>query len=216
MPQTQEIHLAITLVAISFLFISCQSVKIITDVYERLCPKINIGGQLICESNTFIEYAISLANLFTCINSSANFLVYMLRGKKFRDLFFATYCPCRRNDSYARGRNVIGGASMASRSIVYSIRHKPESDHRAHNHAHHPHDEIHVSPMSPQHVGLLDGPVVPPHNAPPKRRNNPPLVSSLSADNASIRKKLFMDKDHRKATEKRRMKLFRRKSSEQV
>jgi hypothetical protein len=40
----------------------------------------------------------SLANLLSCINSSANFLVYMLRGKKFRDAFVVTYgCGLRRN-----------------------------------------------------------------------------------------------------------------------
>jgi len=38
----------------------------------------------------------SLANLLSCINSSANFLVYMLRGKKFRDAFLVTYgCKIR-------------------------------------------------------------------------------------------------------------------------
>ena len=48
-----------------------------------------------CESTPSFEVVISLANLSTCVNSAANFLVYMLRGKKFRDLFLDTYCCCR-------------------------------------------------------------------------------------------------------------------------
>jgi hypothetical protein len=47
-----------------------------------------------CDSPWFIEVAVSLANLSTCVNSAANFLVYMLRGKKFRDMFLETYCRC--------------------------------------------------------------------------------------------------------------------------
>ena len=44
-----------------------------------------------CRSTPFIDTAISLSNLFAVINSAANFLIYMLRGKKFRDLFVKTY-----------------------------------------------------------------------------------------------------------------------------
>ena len=52
-------------------------------------------GKSVCESTPSFEVVISLANLSTCVNSAANFLVYMLRGKKFRDLFLDTYCCCR-------------------------------------------------------------------------------------------------------------------------
>ena len=37
------------------------------------------------------NFLFSLANLFACINSAANFLIYMLRGKKFRKAFLSTY-----------------------------------------------------------------------------------------------------------------------------
>jgi hypothetical protein len=98
-PKKHEVSLAITLVAISVLFICCQSLKIVTDVYELFCEKIEIrgtfGGAMVCVNNPIIEVVIILANLSTCVNSAANFLVYMLRGKKFRDLFLETYCCCR-------------------------------------------------------------------------------------------------------------------------
>ena len=44
-----------------------------------------------CLTNDFIEWAISISNLLTVVNSAANFLIYMLRGKKFRDIFLQTY-----------------------------------------------------------------------------------------------------------------------------
>ncbi len=103
-----------TLVTISLLFIICQSVKIIADVYELFCVKEERSdGKMTCDSNAFIETAISLSNLSTCVNSSANFLVYMLRGKKFRDLFLETYC-CK-NPSSTSG---TGGAASAAGSGV--------------------------------------------------------------------------------------------------
>ena len=53
------------------------------------------SGNSVCNSTPFFDVVISLANLSSCVNSAANFLVYMLRGKKFRDLFLDTYCCCR-------------------------------------------------------------------------------------------------------------------------
>ena len=44
-----------------------------------------------CLTNDFVEWAISISNLLTVVNSAANFLIYMLRGKKFRDIFLQTY-----------------------------------------------------------------------------------------------------------------------------
>ena len=40
-------------------------------------------------STNFSNY--SFANLLPCVNSAANFLVYMLRGEKFRSAFVRTY-----------------------------------------------------------------------------------------------------------------------------
>ena len=58
-----------------------------------------------CQSTAFIDTAISISNLLTVINSAANFLVYMLRGKKFRDLFLQTYfrkCICMSQEKRCR------------------------------------------------------------------------------------------------------------------
>ena len=119
MPKKQEVNLAITLVGISLLFILCQSVKMITDMYERLCEKKDLGGIKQCTSSLFIETAISLANLSSCINSAANFMVYMIRGKKFRDLFLETYC-------WKRPKFTSNFGNKSARSVVYSIKRRDE------------------------------------------------------------------------------------------
>ena len=51
-----------------------------------------------CESIPALETIITLSNLLMCINSAANFLMYMVRGTKFRRAFLQTYAcrPCRR------------------------------------------------------------------------------------------------------------------------
>ena len=96
-----EIELGVTLVAISLVFVVCQSIKLIPDIYEIIvCDHFSHSSQeLSCHAPVFIDALMSLANLFCCINSAANFLFYMLRGKKFRDAFKQTYFSTCRLDS---------------------------------------------------------------------------------------------------------------------
>ena len=93
-----EVDLGITLVAISMMFIFCQSIKVIPDIYEMitcdhfaLAQKNEMERMEGCSSTLIIDTFASLGNLFCCINSAGNFLLYMLRGKKFRDAFTQTY-----------------------------------------------------------------------------------------------------------------------------
>ena len=57
--QEQEISLGITLVAVSVLFIACQSVKIVPDLYELIfCGKhteVKDGGTMECPSTRAID-----------------------------------------------------------------------------------------------------------------------------------------------------------------
>ena len=86
---------AITLLSISMMFVICQSVKLVPDIYElTVCNHFKIakeGHDENCHNPLNIDVATSLGNLFCCINSAANFLLYMVRGKKFRDAFNGTY-----------------------------------------------------------------------------------------------------------------------------
>ena len=89
---------AITLLSISMMFVICQSVKLVPDIYElTVCNHFKIakeGHDENCRNPLNIDVATSLGNLFCCINSAANFLLYMVRGKKFRDAFYGTYFAC--------------------------------------------------------------------------------------------------------------------------
>ena len=93
-----ERDMAITLVAISLMFVICQSIKLVVDIYElTVCDfsKIAIEGHdPECHNPTKIDVIASLGNLFVCINSAANFLVYMIKGKRFREAFCHSYFSC--------------------------------------------------------------------------------------------------------------------------
>jgi len=87
--QRQEHRLGILLVGISVLFISCQSFKIIPDVYEVIyCEEPSSG----CDTTPFISTCISLSHLLVCFNSAANCIMYLLIGEKFRKIFCDTFC----------------------------------------------------------------------------------------------------------------------------
>ena len=92
--QRQEHKLGILLVAISILFILCQSFKMIPDLYEIMyCESIAN-----CESTPFVTFCVNLSHLLVCFNSSANFVIYLLGGEKFRRAWCQTYL-CRKADS---------------------------------------------------------------------------------------------------------------------
>ena len=94
--QRQEHKLGILLVSISILFISCQSFKIIPDLYEVMyCPE---RGTENCQVTDFINHCITLSHLLVCFNSSANFVIYLLGGEKFRRVWCETYM-CKKGSS---------------------------------------------------------------------------------------------------------------------
>ena len=102
-----EIDMAITLVAISFMFVFCQSIKLIADVYEDgVCDHFKIaekGYDQNCHNPKEIDILICLGNLLCCVNSAANFLVYIIKGKNFREAFFEKYfyfCKKDRQDNF--------------------------------------------------------------------------------------------------------------------
>jgi hypothetical protein len=99
--------LGATLVGVSLLFIACQSLKLIPDVYEGfLCERSSDSTGGYCRGSHAINVMITLSNLLMCVNSAANFLMYMLRGSKFRRAFIRTYwsgCP----STAAEARNAV-------------------------------------------------------------------------------------------------------------
>ena len=129
-----EIDMAITLVAISLMFVLCQSVKLIAEIYEQIvCGHFNgfVGQEQFltieeqlhdrakCHHSTiFIDVSKSLGNLFVCINSAANFLLYMVRGKKFREAFYQTYFSCRQEEPCNFSRNDTRMSHISMQTIT--------------------------------------------------------------------------------------------------
>ena len=93
--QRQEHKLGILLVGISVLFISCQSFKIVPDLYEIMF----CSDDQVCYTTPFVNTIVNLSHLLVCFNSSANFVIYLLGGEKFRRVWCETYL-CRRGQPY--------------------------------------------------------------------------------------------------------------------
>ena len=102
--QQEEHSLGIILILMSILFIVCQSLKIVPDIYEiivcRTAEKYN-NDLHSCEFPGAIVKLTNVSHLLLCINSSANFLIYYCAGGKFREAWLDTYgcwwCCCSGN-----------------------------------------------------------------------------------------------------------------------
>ena len=129
-----ERDMAITLVAISLMFVICQSIKLIVDIYElTVCDfsKIAIEGHdPECHNPTKIDVVASLGNLFVCINSAANFLVYMIKGKRFREAFCHSYFSCGEGNIQAN-LQVQQDKTLGSTIVQYKNDHNEKSEVRS-------------------------------------------------------------------------------------
>ena len=70
-------------------FIFCQCFTIVADVYELICtifPPVNVESTF-CRSNEHIENFIDVAHFMIAVNSSVNFIFYMVNIKEFRESF---------------------------------------------------------------------------------------------------------------------------------
>ena len=73
------------LMSIVVVFVVCQSFTIVADTYEALsCINQNAS---VCRSNDLIENIIDISHFMLSINSSVNFLLYVVHAKIFRDAF---------------------------------------------------------------------------------------------------------------------------------
>ena len=57
-------------------------------------------------------------NLFVCINSYTNFLLYMVRGKKFREAFYQTYFSCCQEEPCNFSRNDTRTSHISMQTIT--------------------------------------------------------------------------------------------------
>jgi len=110
--QIEEHNLGIILIVMSSLFIFCQSFKIIPDMYEIFqCNRLGkYGGN--CEmKGPVINAIIRLSHILVCVNSSANFLIYYVRGEKFRlawiETFGSCWCQCCKQSNSPEGSATV-------------------------------------------------------------------------------------------------------------
>ena len=69
-------------------FVLCQCFTIGADAYELICT---LGGsmskQTLCDTNIHIENVINVAHLMLAVNSSVNFIFYMMNIDEFKTKF---------------------------------------------------------------------------------------------------------------------------------
>ena len=89
-----EKSLSLILITMSGLFVFCQSIKIIPDMYELFeCRANKLFGHFCDMGGPIINGIVRTSHLLVCVNSSANFLIYYFFGTKFRRAFVITYGP---------------------------------------------------------------------------------------------------------------------------
>ncbi|XP_063545824.1 FMRFamide receptor-like [Cydia strobilella] len=96
--QRRELSLATMLLVVVLVFFLCNLLPLVTNSFE-----VFLGSEL-----ERLDALVKTSNLLVTINSSANFLIYVLFGDKFKRVFLATFCrpalallPCirRREES---------------------------------------------------------------------------------------------------------------------
>ena len=106
--QQEEHKLGVILVTMSCVFVFCQSVKIIPDLYELIWCKDDTGT---CDMSSF-KIFMPISHLLVCINSATNFLIYYCQGEKFRRAWMETYgcfwCCCERRPESPPAAAVAG------------------------------------------------------------------------------------------------------------
>ena len=112
--QKKEKNMAKVLVCIVILFLICQSLKIIPDIYEAVVCR---GKPTECKSNFVMDIIISVSHLCLAINSAANFVIYILRGDRFRVILTKLLCKCQWTKASRRSP-----ASISRRYQMASLR----------------------------------------------------------------------------------------------
>ncbi|XP_015591017.1 FMRFamide receptor [Cephus cinctus] len=80
--QRREIGLAVMLLCVVIVFIICNILPLATNIYE------NFRGQP-------PNWMVQLGNLMVTINSSVNFIIYVIFGRKFKRIFLRLFCGNR-------------------------------------------------------------------------------------------------------------------------
>lgn len=96
--QKREIGLATMLLGVVVVFFICNLLPLVINIIE--CFDVNIPFEL--------DYLLQVSNLLVTINSSVNFIIYVIFGEKFKRLFLILFCN---NNLFRSGRESPDGVT---------------------------------------------------------------------------------------------------------
>ena len=67
------------------MFVFCQCFTIAADIYDLIC--VLVISSATCPANIHVENLIQLGHFMLAVNSSVNFIFYMIHIEKFREAF---------------------------------------------------------------------------------------------------------------------------------
>lgn len=80
--EKREIGLATMLICVVVVFLLCNLLAMVNNIMEAVYSKIN-------------DYLVKTSNLLVTINSSVNFIIYVIFGEKFKRIFLLLFCKSR-------------------------------------------------------------------------------------------------------------------------
>ncbi|XP_055607472.1 FMRFamide receptor-like [Uranotaenia lowii] len=80
--EKREIGLATMLICVVIVFLMCNLPAMVTNIMEAVYDDIN-------------DYLVKTSNLLVTINSSVNFIIYVIFGEKFKRIFLLLFCKSR-------------------------------------------------------------------------------------------------------------------------
>lgn len=90
--KVKEDHVTVIVIVIVITFICCQTPALVNQIFWATLQH----DQRKCGSFHF--YYTRISDILVVLNSSANFAIYCLFGKTFREVFLATICPRSREN----------------------------------------------------------------------------------------------------------------------
>ncbi|XP_051158767.1 FMRFamide receptor-like [Leptopilina boulardi] len=87
--QRREIGLAMMLICVVIVFIICNILPMVSNVYENLYTNPPV-------------WMVQIGNLLVTINSSINFIIYVIFGRKFKRIFLKLFCS---SNIFGHGRD---------------------------------------------------------------------------------------------------------------
>lgn len=137
--QRREIGLATMLLCVVIVFLVCNVLPLVANVYENVYKNPP-------------AWLVQTANLLVTFNSGINFVIYVIFGRKFKRIFLKIFCPlspetgldCMGRPSRADSPDFqTNDDSIATNTSNIEMRHSVRRLHHHHHHHHHNRSSAH-------------------------------------------------------------------------